>query len=223
MPVSKPSELPEWADGGGADITDPPTLKKQTGWVVEQPAHDVFNWWMNLVYQWIQWINDLQDQAFTWTAGQIFSALAHFNAGLAVASGLTVTGGTTTDSLTVTGATTLATPTFTTPSLSVGSANSPKLCYWKDASGAVHIEGSVNLTGVGVIDATVWASGAIASGSRPTNTIVVPAEGVTTGATRGACMVTVNTNGSLVCSSKDGTNLAGGFWVNCVYHPSAPH
>lgn len=53
--MAKPTELPEWASGGGADITDPPSGKKSTGWIVEKPAHDFFNWILNTIYKWTQW------------------------------------------------------------------------------------------------------------------------------------------------------------------------
>lgn len=53
----RPSELPRWADVSG-DIVDPANGKKDVGWVDdEEPANEYFNWYQNLVYQWMQYIN----------------------------------------------------------------------------------------------------------------------------------------------------------------------
>lgn len=53
MSIPVPSEVPEWASGGGALITDPSSGKKAAGWIpAEEPPAQYFNWWMNNVYQW---------------------------------------------------------------------------------------------------------------------------------------------------------------------------
>lgn len=57
MAVSKPTKYPEWADGGSAGIVEPSGAKKLLGWVVEKPPYQFFNWLFNLLYQWIEWID----------------------------------------------------------------------------------------------------------------------------------------------------------------------
>lgn len=56
-----PSSLPVWASDSGASITVPPTVKQEAGWELttpkEKPKLDYFNWWMNLVYQWILYLS----------------------------------------------------------------------------------------------------------------------------------------------------------------------
>ena len=54
--MAKPTTEPRWADVGGA-IVEPPEAKKDVGWIVEKPPHQTFNWWMNLVFQWINFLN----------------------------------------------------------------------------------------------------------------------------------------------------------------------
>lgn len=51
--MAKPSQLPTWATDPGANITDPGTAKKAQGWIAELPPHEFFNYWQNLVYQWV--------------------------------------------------------------------------------------------------------------------------------------------------------------------------
>lgn len=51
------SDYPEWASDASAAIVVPDTQKKQDGWVVERPSHQTFNWWMNNVYKWIQYLD----------------------------------------------------------------------------------------------------------------------------------------------------------------------
>ena len=55
--ATRPSEYPRWADVSG-DIVDPPSGKKDVGWVDdEEPANEFFNWHQNNVYQWIQYFD----------------------------------------------------------------------------------------------------------------------------------------------------------------------
>jgi hypothetical protein len=55
----KPADLPEWGSGGSAEITEPSLGVKQVGWkaAVNPPTPQWFNWWMNLVFQWLAWVN----------------------------------------------------------------------------------------------------------------------------------------------------------------------
>lgn len=62
----RPTDFPEWASGGGADITDPGASAKSQGWVDKQkPPHDWFNYWQNLVYDWFQYIDKKDPQRFS--------------------------------------------------------------------------------------------------------------------------------------------------------------
>jgi hypothetical protein len=55
---TRPSTLPEWATGGSADVSEPLTAKKQLGWVDDEiPPPEWFNWWMELVYDWIYYLS----------------------------------------------------------------------------------------------------------------------------------------------------------------------
>jgi len=88
--MSKPASLPRWADAANpADIVDPPSGKKDSGWLVnDQPPHTYFNWFWNLVYQWTVYLDGLTGEALTWTAAHIFNAGATFN-GVSTTPGLT--------------------------------------------------------------------------------------------------------------------------------------
>lgn len=57
MPISStpPGTDPEWATDPDTTL-EPSGPKKALGWVLgERPGFNVFNWWMNLVYQWIDY------------------------------------------------------------------------------------------------------------------------------------------------------------------------
>ena len=55
--MSAPSTLPRWADISGAIVT-PTSGKLDLGWIPgERPPAQYLNWWMNLVYQWINYLN----------------------------------------------------------------------------------------------------------------------------------------------------------------------
>ncbi len=51
-----PATTARWANVGGA-ITEPTEAKKNVGWVAEKPAHQAFNWWQNLAYNWLVYLN----------------------------------------------------------------------------------------------------------------------------------------------------------------------
>lgn len=75
--ASKPSNLARWAETGGgtpaANITEPASGQKDTGWTNgQQPPSSYFNWWMTTIYAWIKYLDDLVNQAFTWTALHTF-------------------------------------------------------------------------------------------------------------------------------------------------------
>ena|SRR5579859_21858 len=53
---------------------DPGGAKKALGWVTnEQPASSTFNWYMQLVEQWLAWLQGLFGYSNTWTAQQTFT------------------------------------------------------------------------------------------------------------------------------------------------------
>lgn len=54
--ADRPTQVPEWATGEGADIVEPPAGKKAQGWVQgEKPPAGVFNWLFSLLTRWIAW------------------------------------------------------------------------------------------------------------------------------------------------------------------------
>jgi len=75
--MAKPLSLPRWADVGG-EITVPSSGKQDIGWIAEKPARQYFNWWMNLVYQWLVYLSNGS-----------FEGASSFNSTLSVAGVLT--------------------------------------------------------------------------------------------------------------------------------------
>ena len=68
--MSRPRKLPEWATAVGADIVEPSSGRKGTGWERgKQPPAPYFNWHQNLTHKWIEWIKDRIDslQLENWT------------------------------------------------------------------------------------------------------------------------------------------------------------
>jgi hypothetical protein len=73
--ATKPVTLPEWASDAAADVVIPSAGKKLLGWIKgERPPAQYFNWWQELVYNWIQYLDDLAAQNFAWTATHSFAA-----------------------------------------------------------------------------------------------------------------------------------------------------
>lgn len=67
MSFSEPTTLPEWASDPAALIEVPTTGKQEQGWttstntpagVGEKPPLQYFNWYQNLVYQWIGYLSE---------------------------------------------------------------------------------------------------------------------------------------------------------------------
>jgi hypothetical protein len=60
---SPPAKLPNWADGVGADITEPTETKKSLGWVggttPDRPPAQFMNYWMNKVFEWIDFFFEI--------------------------------------------------------------------------------------------------------------------------------------------------------------------
>lgn len=49
----KPTDLPEWASGGSAQVTNPSAGKKLLGWIKEKPPYQYFNWLFYTIYTWL--------------------------------------------------------------------------------------------------------------------------------------------------------------------------
>lgn len=60
--MSKPTHDPTWATDTGASITDPGSTKQADGWVADErpPAH-YFNWWMNLIGDYVDFFRGFLD------------------------------------------------------------------------------------------------------------------------------------------------------------------
>lgn len=70
--MSKPATQPRWATGGGALITTPSSGAQDTGHVPDTaPTAQLFNWFWNLVYQWIAYLD-----AFNASIATKFGAVA---------------------------------------------------------------------------------------------------------------------------------------------------
>lgn len=54
--ADRPTKVPEWATGPGADVVEPPEAKKEIGWQQgEKPPAGYFNWLFALLTRWIAW------------------------------------------------------------------------------------------------------------------------------------------------------------------------
>lgn len=90
--MAKPASLPEWASSG--DKTEPSGGKKASGWTSgEKPSRQYFNWWMNLVWLWIVYINsgDLEGD-HSIDGGLIVGGDVEINDSLVVGSTMSVAG-----------------------------------------------------------------------------------------------------------------------------------
>lgn len=80
MAVSKPTKLPRWLDDptrldslGRNEVVEPPEITKDDGWQIGKSVPAPYlNWLFSTIYAWCAWLNDLQEQAFTWTAQHAF-------------------------------------------------------------------------------------------------------------------------------------------------------
>lgn len=92
-PVISTSKL-RWATvtAGGPEVVEPDNTHKDNGWVsAEEPPHTFFNYWMNVVYLWLAYLDGLPAEAMTWTAAHIFQAGITVSTGAAVAATITQT------------------------------------------------------------------------------------------------------------------------------------
>lgn len=77
--MAKPTQLPQWADGGSADVVEPSAGKKTLGWILEKPPFQYFNWLFLTIYLWCFYLkagimsgdgvgdSTVHDPAFGWT------------------------------------------------------------------------------------------------------------------------------------------------------------
>lgn len=74
--MPKPTQSHDWANAAsGSDMTAPSSGQIDAGWSSGSfPPHNWFNWWMNKVDLWIDWLRDYESTAHTWTALQTFSS-----------------------------------------------------------------------------------------------------------------------------------------------------
>lgn len=80
-----------------ADLTEPDTTHMDEGWQdAEEPPHSYFNYWMNLVYLWLVYLDNITAEALTWTALETFNlgivAANPNGAGLSATSTFAVSG-----------------------------------------------------------------------------------------------------------------------------------
>lgn len=92
--MAAPTTTPRWADAGGA-ITDPPSAKKDVGWIVaEKPAAQYLNWLFYWVTEWVQYVAlGVYDYALTVTAAAAGNGITC--TGHTAGAGIDATGGTT--------------------------------------------------------------------------------------------------------------------------------
>lgn len=71
--MAKPTNLALWATTGAK--TEPTLGEKAAGWDgVFKPPFQWFNWWMNLIYLWVVWLDAFESTIHTWTANQTYAA-----------------------------------------------------------------------------------------------------------------------------------------------------
>lgn len=59
QPTTAQPDSPEWASGVSADIVEPSSDRKALGWEVDdKPPAGWMNWWKNLVYQWVAYLEE---------------------------------------------------------------------------------------------------------------------------------------------------------------------
>ena len=57
--MPRPTTLPRWADGGSANIVEPPSGKKDVGFTAgERPPAEYFDWLFNTTYEYIAYVDD---------------------------------------------------------------------------------------------------------------------------------------------------------------------
>lgn len=91
MPVSKPGTLPRWSETAGgtqSNISPAPSSGAQdVGFAPGQkPPNSWHNWLFNLIYRWLAYVNDLENQALTIVGAWVFSTRPTFNDGILISA-----------------------------------------------------------------------------------------------------------------------------------------
>lgn len=74
--ATKPSILPRWASTLAAQILEPTSGAKDTGWLAgERPTAQTINWLFNNLYQWATYLDEFLSTANTWVAVQTFNSI----------------------------------------------------------------------------------------------------------------------------------------------------
>jgi hypothetical protein len=91
--VAKPSDTFRWCTVVPANIVNPPTIKKDEGWLPdEQPPAGMHNWLFNGAHLWFVYLDTIEAHALTWTMLETFTKGVTITNSTA-AIGLSVTGG----------------------------------------------------------------------------------------------------------------------------------
>jgi len=180
------TSLPRWATDGSAQITEPSSGKKDTGWVpAEKPPAQYMNWLFKTIYNAAVVLDGLAGIAMTWTAAHVF------NAGLSASSAA------------FTGAITVQTPTVAANPLRfdsvLGVANLPALNRVASSD-----SGSFYTTSATLVDVTNL-SVSITTRGRPVMIAVTPS-----GAINGSTILVdgTATTQNTISITRDGTTVA---------------
>ncbi len=182
---SIPSSKLRWANAplAGGDVTEPDNTTKSHGWqAAEEPPHSFLNYWMNVVYLWVAYLDGLPAEAMTWTAAHVFGSGITVNqdtlnadaitaTGNGTGSGANLTGGATGAGLTVTkgaGATAaiLADGDVVSTSGSVVAAADLSVGGSGGITGNLTVGGTAGITGNTTVGGTLDASGNVTCGSQ---------------------------------------------------------
>lgn len=92
MPAPKPSSVADW-DTSLLNLLAPSGGQIASGWTTGQVVpSEWLNWWMNLVGQWTDYLNDLTNETLTWNVLQTFAAGISVSQSSANVDGVSSTG-----------------------------------------------------------------------------------------------------------------------------------
>lgn len=196
--ATKPTKIPVWNTGGTNNV-EPTSGEKITGWSVGQtPPSSYFNFLQKLYGEWLEYLDDLDNHNFNWTA-------AHTFVGPADEVAITITGTDTGIAIEATGGGSVASNQGTIEAY-VGSANGSALLGEGNGNGVGLLAQHQGGTDKTVIAAEGWIS---------LNGATEPAAGATVGANRITPMnickswVKFNLDGAGGVSNIIGFNVSG--------------
>lgn len=80
--MAKPSLKPRWADvvsGDPTKVLAPPGVKQDVGFsTAERPPAQFLNWLLWVIYLWVNYLDGLANEAFTWAAAHTFQSAVTF-------------------------------------------------------------------------------------------------------------------------------------------------